>query len=71
MSDDIDDDGAVETAAAELPPEMLERIEAVETKAGAVAELATRLDRIETRLARPSARIEVREDPAALRRKRS
>ena len=67
MSDATDDyGGAVETAAAELPPEVLERIEAVESKAGAVEEIATRLDRIETRLARPSARIEVREDQQQL-----
>jgi HK97 family phage major capsid protein/HK97 family phage prohead protease len=67
MTDDID--GAVETASYDLPPDMLERIEAVETKAGVVDEIAGRLDRIETRLARPSARVEVKEDQAALETK--
>ena len=69
MSNDTYEDGAVETAAVELPPEVLERITNIETKAGAVDEIATRLDRIETRLARPSARIEVREDQQQLERK--
>ena len=69
MSDDPDHDGAVETAAAELPPEVLERIEVFEQKAAAVADVAARLDRIETRLARPSARVEVREDQAQLETK--
>ena len=63
-----EDDGP-ETAAAELPPEVLERIEAIETKAAAVADVAARLDKIETRLARPSARVEVREDQAQLEQK--
>jgi HK97 family phage major capsid protein/HK97 family phage prohead protease len=69
MSDDTYDDGAVETAAAELPPEVIERFESLETKLATIEDIPTRLDKIETRLARPSARIEVKEDQAALEQK--
>ena len=56
-------------AAAEPPPEVLERIEASRPGPPQLDELAARLDKIETRLARPSARVEVREDQAQLETK--
>jgi len=58
-------DVAVEAASTELPPEVLERIEVAETKA---ADLAAKVDRLETRLARPNARVEAKDDDAALER---
>jgi HK97 family phage major capsid protein/HK97 family phage prohead protease len=61
----LPDDGA-ETAAAELPPEVLERIDNLEAKAAAAE---AKVDRLETRLSRPSARVEVKEDVAELERK--
>jgi HK97 family phage major capsid protein/HK97 family phage prohead protease len=53
----LPDDAA--PAVIELPPEVLERITTAETKA---AELAAKVDRLETKLARPSARVETRDD---------
>jgi HK97 family phage major capsid protein len=52
------DDGTVETASHDLPPVVLERITAIETKANGFDDLAGRLDRIETRLARPGVKVE-------------
>jgi HK97 family phage major capsid protein len=51
---------------------LIDRVSAVETSAAdasALDEVAARLDRIETRLARPSARIETKEDKAELETK--
>ena len=48
---------------------MLERIDALEAKAATIDKLTAQLDKIETRLARPSARVEVREDQAQLETK--
>jgi HK97 family phage major capsid protein len=53
-------------------PSLLERIETLETRAAdatALDEVAARLDRIETRLARPGARVESRDDQAEVERK--
>jgi HK97 family phage major capsid protein/HK97 family phage prohead protease len=58
-----------ETAAAELPPEVLERIDALEAKAFTIDKLSAQLDQVQTRLARPSARVEPREDQAGLEQK--
>jgi HK97 family phage major capsid protein len=67
----VPDDAPVDDLSAH-DQSLLERIQTVENRAAdasALDELATRLDRIETRLARPGARVEVREDQAALETK--
>ena len=64
----VPEDDAAETAAAHHAARRCSSgSRAIETKAADAdrRELATRLDRIETRLARPAARIEVRDDPQA------
>jgi hypothetical protein len=43
-----------ETASVDLPPEILERIDTLETRAAGVDALAGRLDKLETRLSRPN-----------------
>jgi HK97 family phage major capsid protein/HK97 family phage prohead protease len=62
-------DDAGETAFVDLRPEVLERITALEAKAATVDQLSAQIDQVQTRLARPSARIEVREDKAKLEQK--
>jgi HK97 family phage major capsid protein/HK97 family phage prohead protease len=59
----------LDETANDLPPELLERISTIETKANGFDELAGRLDKIETRLARPSTRVETKEDQAELETK--
>jgi HK97 family phage major capsid protein len=68
---DLPDDAPDHDPSADLQS-LIDRVSAVETRAAdasAVDEIAARLDRVETRLARPSARIETREDQAELERK--
>jgi len=64
----VPDDGA-ETPAAELPPEILSRIEELETRSAKIDGLTDQLDKVLTKLARPAYRVEVREDTAELERK--
>jgi HK97 family phage major capsid protein/HK97 family phage prohead protease len=53
----------------ELPPEVKDQLAALETRTAGVDQLANRLDRIETRLARPNARIETRDDQPEIEQK--
>jgi HK97 family phage major capsid protein/HK97 family phage prohead protease len=65
------EDGAVETDVTEQIDQRLGEM-ATEIKSAqdaAVTELKAKIDRIETRLARPNARVEVKEDTAELERK--
>jgi HK97 family phage major capsid protein/HK97 family phage prohead protease len=64
----LPDDGAPEVAAA-LPPEILSRIEELETRSAKIDGLTDQLDKVLTRLSRPAARIEVRQDDAELERR--
>jgi HK97 family phage major capsid protein/HK97 family phage prohead protease len=65
-----DDDTETPKSTVTMDLHSLDRIESKhEATAELAAGLATRLDRIETKLARPSARIEVREDQEQLERK--
>jgi HK97 family phage prohead protease len=60
----------VPETAHDLPPEVIARLDSLETKAAAAdADLRAKLDRIETRLNRPGAKIEVKEDQAELESK--
>jgi HK97 family phage major capsid protein len=67
-----DDPDQYESAPDPSLASLLERVEQIEHKAAdatALDEVAGRLDRIETRLSRPNARVETREDPAELEQK--
>jgi HK97 family phage major capsid protein/HK97 family phage prohead protease len=58
-----------ETATADLPPEVTLRIDALEAKAATIDKLTAQLDQVQTRLARPSARVETKNDQQQLEQK--
>jgi HK97 family phage major capsid protein len=68
---DVPDDAPDADPSADLQS-LIDRVSAVETRAADASvldEVAARLDRIETRLARPSTRVETREDQGELEQK--